>query len=118
MAGYLKVNGVVLKTPKVFKVDVEDIDSESGRNAKGEMNRDRVGVKRKLNIEWGPLDDREISRILQSVQEVFFEATYPDPVEGKPITKTFYVGTRSAPTYSWHDVFPKWEGLSMNFIER
>ena len=118
MSGYLSVNGVELKAPKTFSVDIQDIDNESGRNAKGDMQRDRVAVKRKLNIEWGPLSDAEISVILKSVQSIFFSATYPDPMEGTMQTKTFYVGDRSTPTYSWNNNLPKWEGLSMNFIER
>ncbi|MGX7195151.1 DUF6711 family protein [Enterococcus olivae] len=115
---HLAIGGVVVKTPKTFSVDIEDIDSESGRNANGDMIRDRVGVKRKLNLEWAPLSDSEISTILQSVRNQFFQATYPDPVTGSMETKTFYVGTRSAPTYSWNSKLPKWEGLTMNFIER
>jgi hypothetical protein len=39
-------------------------------------------------------------------------------LEGGIVTKTFYVGDRSAPAYSWHDKLPKWEGLTMSFIER
>lgn len=118
MSGYLAVNGVTLKTPKTFAVDIEDIDNESGRNANGKMIRDRIAVKTKLNIEWGPLTDAEMRTILQSVKEVFFSATFPDPFTGSMETKTFYVGSRSAPTYSWNGKFVKWEGLSMNFIER
>lgn len=118
MSGYLAVNGVTLKTPKTFSVDIEDVDNESGRNANGKMNRDRVATKRKLNIEWPPLTDSEISTILKSVKDTFFMATYPDPMEGTMITKEFYVGSRTAPAYSWNDKLPKWTGLSMNFIER
>jgi len=118
MSGYLSVNGVVLKTPKAFSVGIEDIDSDSGRNAKGDMIRDRIATKQKLEIEWGPLSDSEISTILQSVKAPFFTATYPNPETGTQSTKTFYVGARTTPSYSWHSKYPKWEGLSMNFIER
>ena len=67
---------------------------------------------------WGALTDAEISPILKAVMSPFFEVTYPDPMEGAIVTKTFYVGDRSAPAYSWHDKLPKWEGLTMSFIER
>lgn len=43
---------------------------------------------------------------------------YPDPVEGRVLTKEFYVGTRTSPVYNWSDGEVKWEGLKMNFIER
>lgn len=110
----LKINGVAIATPSVFQVDIEDVDGESGRNAKGQMLRDRIAVKRKISCEWPPLTDGEISIILKSVQSVFFEVTYPDPMEGIEVTKTFYVGTRSAPML----YKGKWQNLKMNFIER
>lgn len=115
---YLSVNGVVLKTPKKFIASLEDIDSDSGRNANGDMIRDVITSKRKLDLEWGPLTDSEISTILKAIKEPFFQATYPDPEEGMIVTKTFYAGSKSTPTYSWHPTLPKWEGLSVNFIER
>lgn len=118
MAGYLAVNGVTLKAPKKFQVDVQDVDGESGRNAKGDMIRDRITQKQKLMIEWGPLTDYEISAILQAVDSAFFSCTYPNPKTGGMGTKIFYVGDRSAPTYSWVGKYPKWEGLTMDFVER
>ena len=57
----LKINGVVVKTPKTFSVDISDIDGETNRNANGDMNRDRITTKRKLNCAWGPLKNEEIS---------------------------------------------------------
>ena len=44
----LKINGVDITAPKSFQVDIEDVDGESGRNARGEMLRDRIAVKRKF----------------------------------------------------------------------
>lgn len=110
----LKINGVAIATPSAFLVDIEDVDGESGRNAKGQMLRDRIAVKRKISCEWPPLTDGEISIILKAVQNVFFEVTYPDPMEGMEVTKTMYVGIRSAPMLHKG----KWQNLKMNFIER
>lgn len=121
MASYLSINGVKVKTPQKFSVAVQTIDSESsGRNASGTMVRDIIGEKVKLDINWGPLSDSEVSSILSRVKSAFFTATYPDPSVGGMVTKTFYVGDRTVPSYSWNDKFSafKWEGLSMNFIER
>lgn len=118
MAGNLQINGVTIKTPKKFFSGLNAIDGESGRNANGDMIRDYIVTKMKLELEWGPLTDSEISTILKAVMTPFFQVTYPDPLEGGQATKTFYVGDRSAPAYSWHDKLPKWEGLTMNFIER
>lgn len=115
----LKINGVAITTPFSFKVDIMDLDGESNRNAKGELIRDRIAVKRKLECEWAPLTMSEISTLLKAVQDVYFTVEYPDPMQGATVTKTFYVGDRSAPAL-YIDKSGKmlWKGLTMNFIEK
>lgn len=112
----LKVNGVAIATPSVFKVVISDLDGESNRNANGELLRDRIAVKRKLECEWPLLTTSEASTLLQAVQDVFFTVTYPDPMVGGNTTKTFYVGDRSAPMYNF--TLNKWQNIAMNFIEK
>lgn len=114
----LKINGVTIATPQSFKVEISDLDGESHRNAKGLLIRDRIAVKRKLECSWPPLTNFQISTILKAVKPVFFSVTYPDPEEGTNLTKTFYVGDRSAPVLMIKNGVPMWEGLEMNFIER
>lgn len=114
----LNINGVAIAAPKSFQCTISDLDGETNRNANGELLRDRIAVKRKLTLEWGPLDDNEISTILKAVKDVFFEVKFPDPEEGKMITKTMYVGDRTAPTYSYIDNKARWQNLKMNFIEK
>ena len=115
----LKINGVVMPTPKEFKVGLEDIDGETERNARGYLLRDRIASdKRKLECSWGPLDNSELNQILKAVEPVFFECEYPDPKEGGMVTKTMYAGPKSSTMYSYVDGKPKWEGLSFNIIER
>ncbi|MDU5106536.1 MULTISPECIES: DUF6711 family protein [unclassified Clostridium] len=113
----LSINGVAIATPKVFEVAVSDLDGESNRNANGELIRDRIAVKRKINLEWGPLTQVEIQTLLSSVSSVFFTVTFPDPMSGV-ITKTMYVGDRTAPAYQYVNGEVKWQGLKMNFIEK
>lgn len=114
----LKINGVAIATPKAFKVTISDLDGETNRNAKGELIRDRIAVKRKLECEWPPLTMVEISAILQAVKDIYFQVEYPDPMDGAVITKTFYVGDRTSPMYRNNNGNILWEGLSMNFIEK
>ena len=45
----LKINGVAVATPKTFEVIISDLDGESNRNTNGDLIRDRIAVKRKLN---------------------------------------------------------------------
>ena len=113
----LIINGVTIVTPKSFQVSIQDIDGETGRDANGNMVRDRVTTKRKLDCEWGFLTQSEMSTLLSSVTSEFFSVSYPDPITGQT-TKTFYVGDRSSPAYSFSEKFKPWSGLKMNFIER
>lgn len=82
------------------------------------MIRDRVAVKRKLECRWGALTTSEISTLLKAVKDTFFTVTYLDAYEGKDVTKTFYVGDRTAPVYSLNKGLVTWQGLSMDFVER
>nr|WP_084767074.1 DUF6711 family protein [Clostridium nigeriense] len=113
----IKINGVDIATPKTYEATVTDLDGETNRNANGEMIRDRIAVKRKLNLEWGPLTQAEIQTLLSAVSSVFFTVTFPDPMSGM-VTKTMYVGDRTAPAYSFINGEIKWQGLKMNFIEK
>ena len=115
----LKINGVDIVTPKSYQPTISDIDGESNRNAKGELIRDRIAVKRKLDLEWGPLSQSEISTLLKAVSDVFFEVEFPDPQDGV-ITKTMYVGDRTPPLYEYDEESKecKWKSLKMNFIEQ
>lgn len=119
MSVYLKIGGVTVKPPQEFSVSPETIDADSsGRNASGNMVRNIITKKRRLECVWGPLSDAEVSAILNAIDKPSFSVTYPDPQTGMT-TKNFYAGTPSAPSYSWNEKFSqvKWQGLSVNFIE-
>lgn len=77
----LTINGVAVKPPKSFQVGIQDIDGETGRNANGDMVRDRITTKRKLDCEWGMMTQEEMSQLLNAVSAVFFEVSYPDPLK-------------------------------------
>lgn len=113
----IKINGVAIATPKTYEVTVSDLDGNSDRNANGQLIRDRIAVKRKINLEWAPLTQAESSELLNAVSDVFFTVEFPDPQLGM-ISKTMYVGDRTTPAYSYVDGVIKWSGLKMNFIER
>lgn len=113
----LKINGVAIATPKTFEVTINDLDGESNRNANGDLIRDRIAIKRKLNLEWGLLSQTETSKLLKSVKDVFFDVTYPDPMDGI-VTRTMYVGDRASPAYSYIKGEIKWGGIKFNLIER
>ena len=113
----ISINGVKVATPKTYEPTISDLDGESNRNANGDLIRDRIAVKRKLNLEWGLLTQSEMSQILNAVSRVFFTVTFPDPQLGM-VTKTMYVGDRTAPAYQYINGEVKWQGLKMNFIAK
>lgn len=113
-----RVNGVMMPDTKYFAVNIADLDKESERNADGELIRDRIAIKRKLEIEYPPLDPCEISLILKAISPVFVEVEFPDPQEGRLVTKTMYAGDKSSPLFCIKDGKPKWSGLKFNLIEK
>ncbi|MCL5458095.1 hypothetical protein M3M33_05330 [Loigolactobacillus coryniformis] len=120
LSAVLTINGVAVKAPKSFSAIVQDIDGNSTRDASGNMHRDRITVKRKLTIAWGPLSNNEIAVIMQAISGVFFGVTYPDPQTGTQKTATFYVGDRTAAAYSWNNKFAAmmWQNLSFDLVEQ
>ena len=113
-----KVNGVAMPTPKSFTVNISDLDGETNRNANGDLIRDRIATKRKIEIEYQPLDSEEVSLILKAISPVFINVEYPDPQEGKVISKVMYAGDKTIPMYCIISGQPKWNGLKFNLIEK
>ena len=114
----MKINGTKIPTPSTMQVDVIDVDSDSYRNANGNLVRDRVAVKRKISCSWNWLSIADCSTLLTAVQDEFFDIEYLDPVTGSNVTKTFYVGDRTSPIYSLVDGKKGWKGVSMAFTQK
>lgn len=117
----LKLNGQeVAAYPSQFSLTVLDLDDgeSSVRTTDGTLNRDRIAVKRQIEMSWGPLSWVNISSILSSMENVFFPVTYPDPVTGKYETKSFYVGNRPAPFAVAQGNEILWNGLKVTLTEK
>ncbi|MDQ0091672.1 hypothetical protein J2T12_005112 [Paenibacillus anaericanus] len=116
----LKVNGQdIAAFPSGFTVipmDLDDGDS-SVRTSDGTLNRDRIAVKRQIEMSWPALPMNEISALLKSMDAVFFNFTYPDPMEGGYVTKKMYVGNRPAATALEKDGVIWWDGLKVTLTE-
>lgn len=116
----IKINGITITSPKSMSVTISDIDSpKTTRNAKGDLVRDRVGIKRKIDLDFPPLRQSEMQVLLNAIKDQFFTVEFLDPQLGR-ITRTMYVGDRSAPLYihgnGTTDVL--WENVKFNFVER
>ena len=117
MKTLFKINGVTMPTPKNFKVTINDIDSENTtRDARGTMHRDRIAVKRKLEIEYPPIFDTELKPLLNALSNVTMSVTFRD-ITGDILTKTMYVGDRSGSLYSNADEIDFWENFKFDLIE-
>lgn len=116
----IKINGVeIAKYPKEFTVTAVDIDGESTkRTSDGTLLRDRIAVKRQIEMTWNALKWSEVSSILQAMSAVFFDVYYPDPVTGKYETKTFYAGNRPCPMAISRNSELYWTGLKITLTEK
>ena len=113
----IKVNGVELPSPTKYDLGYMDID-KSGRNAAGYMVRDRIGTKRKLELEWGLLDGYEISKILKAVKPAYINVEFHDLEQNKSAIGEFYAGDRKASMILFENGVPTTKGLAFNLIER
>lgn len=113
----IKISGTVIPTPKTCSVIISDTDGESGRNANGDMVRDRIATKRKVSLEWPPLTQAEVSQILSLVSPEFVNVEYLDPQLGV-VTKNMYVGDREGSVLVLDLATGRWSGLKFNLIER
>lgn len=117
----LKINTVeIIAYPTEFSVTPLDIDNgeSSVRTADGTLTRDRIAVKRQINMSWGLLKWTEISSILQAMSGIFFDFYYPDPMSGIYETKTFYVGNRPSPFSVAQGAEILWSGLNITLTEK
>lgn len=116
----LKINNVEIAVyPSEFTVTTMDLDNadSSVRTADGTLNRDRVAVKRQIDMTFGVLSWAQISALLQSMSAVHFSVYYPDPMDGVFATRDFYVGNRPAPFTVFEGTDIKWSGLKLTLTE-
>mgnify|MGYP001492474856 CR=1 FL=1 len=118
---YLAVNGAEIAAyPSEFKVTVLDLDDADAtyRTADGDFTRDRVAVKRQIEMTFGALSEDKASALLQSMADEFFDFTYPDIMTGTQRTITVYVGDRSAGVAIYKNGVYWWTDLQMTLTER
>lgn len=123
---YFAINGVPLDNISLpepahngVTQTIQDIDSsESGRNSKGKMIRDRVAKKLKWQLAFPALYRSEVAKLLNAVSGASFEFTYPDLTkESGTSTTTCYAGDRATPIYSIVNGEVLCSGVSFSVIE-
>lgn len=116
----LKINGVDMPTPSNMQIGIFDLSSsEAGRTQDGKMHKDIVARKTNISLSWNALDWTDCSVLLKAVESAaFLVVTYPDPKAGAYITKTMYVGDRTAPAFTLEDGKEMWNGIAFDLIEQ
>lgn len=114
-------SGVFLAMPEPsgMQLTYQDLDSnESGRTADGTMFRDRIDVKRRIDVTWKWLSAKQMSDILKTVQNQFFEVRFLDPKTGAFSTMIAYVGDRTPNYYSVVNGMYGFRDFSIGIIEQ
>ena len=116
----LTINGQVMPCPSTMTWDIQAFDLDSGRGVDGTMQRSVICQKEKLNLTWrsGALSMSEVSMLLNEVMQPFIQVTYFSPLANAMVTRTMYVGDRSANFYSVINGKPVIDTISFNLIER
>jgi len=118
---YLAINGAeIAHYPSEFKVTVMDLDNAetTKRTANGELTRDRIAVKRQIEMRFAPMVWTKLSAILTAMQSEFFQFTYPDPMSGTQETRTFYVSDRESAIAIERAGTYWWTGLAFTLTEK
>lgn len=117
----LKINSVEIASyPAEFQVTILDLDNADSteRTADASLHRDRIAVKRQIDMRFPALPAPKISAILKAMQDPFFDFYYPDPMEGDYVTKMMYVGNRPAAIPIEKNGVIWWDGLQLTLTER
>jgi len=102
---------------QVTILDLDDADSTT-RTSDGTLNRDRVAIKRQIEMAFSPLPWDKISAILKAMDAVFFDFYFPDPMAGEYVTKRMYVGNRPAAIPIEKNGVLWWDGLQITLTEQ
>lgn len=115
----ISINGTDIPSPDTYEVTISDLDASANRSGNGTLFRDRIAVKRTINLGWTLLTSTELSQILQAVSPVFFAVTYLDPQLNALSAGNFYVSDRpSSVAIKQSDGSYKWGNVSFSLVER
>lgn len=111
--------------PSGMKFAIMDIsEADSGRDTTGTMHKNTVTLKngtkvkkRKLELEFNGVSWKECSDLLKAVDAEYFTVTYPDMKDYQTQTRTFYVGDRECPVWTWWDNQKILSSVTFNCIE-
>lgn len=97
-----------------------DVDGDgAGRDLSGEMRRNRVATKVRLDVTCRLLKASELSTVLTAIMPEYMSVTYYDPQVGGVVTKTMYANNHPASYQIKHpDGTEWWSGVTFPLIEK
>lgn len=105
--------------PSELTIGIQDVSApDAGRDLSGIMWKMKISQKVTIQLGWLQPDPALVSQILTSVAPEYFSVQYTDPITNSSVTKTFYVGDRSAPYQVWGTNTKRFSKLSFKLIER
>jgi len=122
MEGYLKLNGVLMPSPKVEGVTFTPNkvwSKNTGRPVSGDMVGDIVTVKESIGIEFPPLSPAEVKRVEAVVSNKslpFFSFEFCDGYE--VIKRTVYADSPSRKLYSAVSGMNYYTGYKVELVEK
>ena len=115
----ITVNGVELPSPDTYEVTISDLDASASRSGNGTLFRDRIAIKRTINLGWYLIDAEELSAILNAVSPVFVTVSYLDPETMSLKHGEFYASDRNqGVAMKQPDESYKWGNVSFSLVER
>jgi hypothetical protein len=123
MSMVCKINGVDI-VPFIayggFKWQRSDVDGEgAGRDLSGDLRRNRVATKVRLDVTCKPLNDADTSTVLSLIMPEWVTVTYYDPQKGSTVTKTMYSNNNPASyLIKRKDGTAMWSGITFPLVEK
>ena len=122
MALTFKVDGieyVKLIKLKGLKWTRNDIDDGAERTLDdAEMQRNRIAIKEKLEIQLKPVTDIELASICKAIEPEYITITYLSPRTNTVVTKEFYGSTITAAVAYEDKGTVYYDNCSFNIVER
>lgn len=118
-ANFFMVDNVARPVPSEMSVTIQKLSrSDAGRSEDGVMHVNYVRRVRSIQFSWKDLPPEDIAELCDAFDGAdYFDVSYQDPKDG-PVTRTFYSGDISTKVHSWTTRFKRYDGMTLNVIER
>ena len=124
-----KINGTSVAEPKLGGIIVTDEpiwSSNTGRSSTGKMIGDIIAWKTTIEVSWPPLTYAQAKAIRDAIKSggEFFDIQYKDVSAGindgslKTEEKNVYAANIPRTLYSLSTKYPRYDGITVQFIER